>query len=81
MAVQSLGGGLVSRLSANAADALYTALRTARLGIYAMETCRPASFLPEERRGMWTFLRKAAASVLTLFEGARRDTAGDKLSS
>jgi len=76
MAVQSLGGGLVGRLSANAADAFYTALRTARLGMYTMETCRPVSFLAEERRGMWTFLRKAAVSVLTLFEGRGRETAG-----
>jgi putative membrane protein len=66
MAVQSLGGGIISRLSANAADALYTALRTARLGMYAMETCRPVTFVPEERRGMWILLRKAVRSVLTL---------------
>jgi putative membrane protein len=68
MAVQSLGGGLVGRLSANAADALYTSLRTARLGLYAMETCRPVALLPEERRGMWSLLRKAAVSVLALLE-------------
>lgn len=68
MAVQSLGGGLVGRLSANAADALYTSLRTARLGLYAMETCRPVPLLPEERRGMWTLLRKGAVSVLALLE-------------
>lgn len=68
LAVQSLGGGLVGRLSANAADALYTALRTARLGLYAMETCRPVAFLPAERRGVSTLLRKAAVSVLALLE-------------
>jgi putative membrane protein len=68
MAVQSLGGGLVGRLSANAADALYTALRTARLGLYAMETCRPVPLVPEERRGLWSLLRKAAVSVLALLE-------------
>jgi putative membrane protein len=66
MAVQSFGGGIVGHLSANMADSLYTALRTARLGMYAMETCRPVTFLPEERRGMWTLLSKAANSVLTL---------------
>jgi len=60
--------GLVGRLSANAADALYTSLRTARLGLYAMETCRPVALLPEERRGMWTLLRKGALSVLALLE-------------
>jgi len=69
MAVQSLGGGLVGRLSANAADSLYTALRTARLGVYAMESCRPVAFAPEERGGMWTFLSKAAGSVFALLEG------------
>jgi putative membrane protein len=68
MAVQSLGGGLIGRLSANAADSLYTALRTARLGIYAMEVCRPVTFVAEERRGMWAFLRKAARSLVSLLE-------------
>ena len=73
MAVQSLGGGMVGRLSANAADAFYTGLRTARLGVYAMEVCRPVPLAPEERRGMWIFLRKAAASVLSLLDGRDRD--------
>ena len=72
LAVQSLGGGLVGRLSANTADALYTALRTARLGLYAMETCRPVAFLPAERRGLSTLLRKAAVSVLALLERGDR---------
>jgi putative membrane protein len=81
MAVQSLGGGLVGRLSANAADALYTSLRTARLGLYAMETCRPVPLLPEERRGMWTLLRKGAVSVLALLErgGAAADKASGRI--
>jgi putative membrane protein len=74
MAVQSLGGGLVGRLSANAADSLYTALRTARLGLYAIETCRPVALQPEERRGMWTLLRKAAFSVRSLLD---RGAGGD----
>ncbi len=76
MAMQSLGGGMVARLSANAADALYTALRTARLGIYAMEVCRPVAFAPAERRSMWIFLRKAARSALTLIEGGAGRAAG-----
>jgi len=33
-----------------------------------METCRPVALLPEERRGMWSLLRKAAVSVLALLE-------------
>jgi hypothetical protein len=33
-----------------------------------METCRPVPLLPEERRGMWTLLRKGAVSVLALLE-------------
>ena len=76
MAVQSLGGGLMGRLSANAADALYTSLRTARLGLYAMETCRPVALLPEERRGMWTLLRKGALSVLALLERGEATASG-----
>ena len=75
MAVHSLGGGLLGHLSANAADSLYTALRTARLGLYTIESCRPLALQPEERKGMWTLLRKAAGSVASLL-ARRRELAG-----
>jgi putative membrane protein len=46
--VQQLGGAVVERLSAGAAESTYAAQKMARLGIIAMALCRPVEFGPGE---------------------------------
>jgi putative membrane protein len=46
--VQHLGGAVVERLSASAAESAYAAQKMARLGIIAMALCRPLDFRPGE---------------------------------
>jgi putative membrane protein len=45
---QQLGGAVVERLSASAAESAYAAQKMARLGIIAMALCRPVDFCPGE---------------------------------
>jgi putative membrane protein len=45
---QQLGGAVVERLSASAAESAYAAQKMARLGIIAMALCRPVDFRPGE---------------------------------
>jgi putative membrane protein len=42
--VQTLGGAVIERLSASAAESAYAAQKMARLGIIAMALCRPVDF-------------------------------------
>jgi putative membrane protein len=44
--VQQLGGAVIERLSAGAAESAYAAQKMARLGILAMVQCRPVEFEP-----------------------------------
>jgi len=46
--VQTLGGAVIERLSASAAESAYAAQKMARLGIIAMALCRPIEFRPGE---------------------------------
>jgi putative membrane protein len=46
--IQQLGGAVVERLSASAAESAYAAQKMARLGIIAMALCRPIDFRPDE---------------------------------
>ena len=59
--VQQLGGAVIERLSASAAESAYAAQKMARLGIIAMALCRPVEFRPGEvpslRRLVSTLLR------------------------
>jgi len=45
---QQLGGAVLERLSAGAAESAYAAQKMARLGLVAMMLCRPIEFRPEE---------------------------------
>lgn len=45
---QQLGGAVMERLSASAAESAYAAQKMARLGIIAMALCRPVDFHPGE---------------------------------
>ena len=46
--VQQLGGAVLERLSASAAESAYAAQKMARLGLLAMASCRPLEFRPGE---------------------------------
>jgi putative membrane protein len=46
--VQQLGGAVLERLSASAAESAYAAQKMARLGLLAMALCRPLEFRPGE---------------------------------
>jgi putative membrane protein len=46
--VQQLGGAVLERLSASAAESAYAAQKMARLGLVAMAMCRPIEFRPGE---------------------------------
>jgi len=46
--VQQLGGAVLERLSASAAESAYAAQKMARLGLVAMAMCRPLEFRPGE---------------------------------
>jgi putative membrane protein len=63
--VQQLGGAVVERLSASAAESAYAAQKMARLGIIAMALCRPVGFQPSEvpsLRGLVSGLLKPGAN-------------------
>jgi len=45
---QQLGGAVLERLSASAAESAYAAQKMARLGLVAMASCRPLEFRPGE---------------------------------
>jgi putative membrane protein len=45
---QQLGGAVLERLSASAAESAYAAQKMARLGLVAMALCRPIELRPEE---------------------------------
>ncbi len=46
--VQQLGGAVLERVSASAAESAYAAQKMARLGLVAMALCRPIEFRPGE---------------------------------
>jgi len=63
------GGGLVSRLSRRFGEGVVNGALTARVGVAAMEVCRPLPFLAEERPSVTTLVRRA----LTGLFGAGQD--------
>src|SRR6266403_635392 len=58
--VQQLGGAVMERLSASAAESAYAAQKMARLGIIAMALCRPVDF----RSGEVPSLRSLVSGLL-----------------
>jgi putative membrane protein len=46
--VQQLGGAVIERISANAAESAYAAQKMARIGLVTMAMCRPLVFRPGE---------------------------------
>lgn len=53
---QILGQGLAARLSAKLGEGVVNGMMTARIGVAAMETCRPMHFAAVKRPGMGDFL-------------------------
>ncbi len=54
--VQQLGGAVLERISANAAESAYAAQKIARLGLVAMALCRPVEFSPGEAPSLGTLV-------------------------
>lgn len=52
MLADALGGSLADKLAGKLAEGSITGLRTLRLGIRAIDVCRPLPFEPEERKGL-----------------------------
>ncbi|HEY3909397.1 MAG TPA: DUF697 domain-containing protein [Stellaceae bacterium] len=54
--VQQLGGAVLERISANAAESAYAAQKIARIGLVAMALCRPVEFGPGEAPSLGTLV-------------------------
>lgn len=63
-----VGAGLAGRISAKAGEGTFTALRTARLGLIAIEVCRPVPFTEEDKPRLAELRR----TVLDAFLGRDR---------
>jgi putative membrane protein len=48
----ALGGGVANKLAGKLAEGSITGFRAMRLGIRAIDVCRPLPFEPEERKGL-----------------------------
>ncbi|APO75001.1 hypothetical protein AM571_CH02192 [Rhizobium etli 8C-3] len=60
---QVLGHGLASKLSARFGEGIINGLMTARIGIAAMDLCRPLAFRALKRPGIGDFISDLAPSV------------------
>lgn len=60
---QILGHGLAARVSAKLGEGLLNGLLTARVGIAAIEVCRPMPFLASKRPGLSDFVAALAPSL------------------
>ena len=56
---QQLGGAVLERVSASAAESAYAAQKMARLGLVAMALCRPIEFRPGEAPSLGSLVRGA----------------------
>lgn len=72
LAQQILGHGLASRLSARLGEGVINGLMTARIGIAAMDLCRPLPFKALKRPGIGDFVADLAPR-LTSAPGARKE--------
>ncbi len=58
---QVVGHGLAARLSARLGEGVVNGLMTARIGISAMDLCRPMPFRALQRPGIGSFIRNIAS--------------------
>ncbi len=73
---QLIGHGLAARLSARLGEGVVNGLLTARIGVAAMDVCRPAPFIHQRRPGVSDFL-----SELVRINGLQKTGEGDNLSA
>lgn len=66
---QVLGHGVASRLSARLGEGVINGLMTARIGIAAMDYCRPLPFHARKRPGIGDFMSDLAPSVTRSGDG------------
>lgn len=64
LAQQILGHGLASRLSARLGEGVINGLMTARIGIAAMDLCRPLPFRAVKRPGIGDFISDLTPSMM-----------------
>lgn len=68
LAQQVLGHGLASKLSSRLGEGVINGMLTARIGIAAMDLCRPLPFKALKRPGIGDFMSDIASA------GGRKDT-------
>lgn len=73
---QVVGHGIAARLSARLGEGVVNGLLTARIGIAAIDVCRPVPFIHERRPGVSDFLGE-----LTRLDQASRDGTHENLDS
>ncbi len=63
-----MGGSLLSMMSAQVAQGLGSGVLTARIGLYAMQSCRPLPFLAEEKPRLKEIRKEIVKSMKGVFE-------------
>ncbi|VDC28382.1 YcjF family protein [Pseudogemmobacter humi] len=63
------GGGVLSKLSRRFGEGVVNGALTARVGVAAMELCRPLPFLARERPGVSAIVSRALAGLIPRGEG------------
>jgi len=63
-----LGGSMLSFMSAQAAQGLGSGVLTARVGLHAIQVCRPLPFLEEEKPRLKDIRREIVKSMKNVFE-------------
>jgi putative membrane protein len=69
---QHIAGAVVERVATSAAESMYAAQRTARLGLATMQLCRPIPFRPQEIPGITSSL------IGNMLRGAPREPERDR---
>jgi putative membrane protein len=72
---ETFGGSVLSVFSAQAAQGIGSSLLTARLGLRAMQACRPLPFIGEEKPRLKDVRREIMGSLKTLLGGKKRGRA------
>jgi putative membrane protein len=68
-----LGGSMLSMLSAQAVQGVGSGVMTARVGLYAMQACRPLPFAEDEKPRLKDIRREIVASLKKTFESNKRE--------
>jgi len=68
-----LGGSMLSMLSAQAMQGVGSGVMTARVGLYAMQACRPLPFTEDEKPRLKDIRREIVTSLKKTFENSKRE--------